>query len=237
LSIQIDIVLPCYNPNQNWQESLLDAHTYLDERYNVNYIVVNDGTENNFISNQIAQLKSNNVPIQLINYSPNQGKGYALRQGVSKATAPLILYTDIDFPFTNHSLDSIIKALLSNELDVVVGFRSQNYYQMKMSWFRRWLSKSFRFFIKHFLNMDITDTQCGLKGFNLKGKEKFLQTTINRYLFDFEFIYMVSNDNQIKMKAIEVELKENVKFSTMHPKILLQEAFNLSKILLGRKKK
>lgn len=237
MSVKIDIILPCYNPNQNWQEALLDAHAHLNSKYNVNYIVVNDGTENDFVSNQISQLITTKFPIQIINYAPNQGKGYALRQGVMKSTAPFILYTDIDFPFTNSSLESIIKALLLNELDVVVGFRNQNYYQMKMSWFRRRLSKSFRFFIKHFLNMDVTDTQCGLKGFNLKGKEKFLQTTINRYLFDFEFIYMVSNDKDIKLQAIEVELKENVKFSTMHPKILLQEAFNLTKILLRRKTK
>ena len=65
------------------------------------------------------------------------------------------------------------------------------------------------------LSMPVTDTQCGLKGFNKKGREKFLATTINRYLFDFEFIYASCHDPAIKTGTVSANLKNNVVFSNM----------------------
>ena len=84
--------------------------------------------------------------------------------------------------------------------------------------------------------MSITDTQCGLKGFNKTGKEKFLSTTINRYLFDFEFIYKVCKNKNLQIVPVEVQLKENVVFSKMRLKILAQESLNLISILFFKNK-
>lgn len=203
--------------------------------YALNFIIVNDGSVNQDIQEQVKILLAKNIPINFISNSQNKGKGFALRAGVNESKANYIIYTDIDFPFTNQSMQGLMNELLTNKFDVVVGIRSDNYYQKKMSRFRKILSKSFRLFIRKFLNMKISDTQCGLKGFNLKGKEKFLQTTINRYLFDFEFIYSVSNDHQLNMASYEVRLKDGVIFRKMPIKVLLQEAFNLLKILLRQK--
>ncbi len=101
-----------------------------------------------------------------------------------------------------------------------------------MSQFRKLLSKAFRFFVKRILKMPVTDTQCGLKAFNKRGKEKFLGTTINRYLFDFEFIYEACKDKSLTIQPVQVQLKENVIFSKMKLKIIFQETLNLIRILL-----
>lgn len=83
--------------------------------------------------------------------------------------------------------------------------------------------------------MPVTDTQCGLKGFNALGKVAFLQTTINRYLFDFEFIYRICHQQNLQFRTVDVQLKENVQFSKMRVKILLQESFNLMRVLMRSK--
>lgn len=80
--------------------------------------------------------------------------------------------------------------------------------------------------------MKVTDTQCGLKAFNSKGREQFLKTKINRYLFDFEFIYRCGKNKSMRITPVPVELKPNVEFSKMKIKILLQETFNLFKVIL-----
>lgn len=232
---QIDIVLPCFNPGIQWLVELEDFYKSTKDIYKLQFIVVNDGTDGNIVAAQTEVLKEKKIPVLLIEYKENRGKGHALRIGVSKSTAPIVIYTDIDFPFTNQSILKLIQSLETDQFDVVVGHRNENYYQKKMSWFRKTLSRTFRVFIRTFLNMQITDTQCGLKGFNLKGKEKFLLTTINRYLFDFEFIYSISNDDTLKIKAVEVQLKENVHFSKMRIRILMQETINLLKVLLKSK--
>lgn len=235
MPIHLDIVLPCYNPNVGWPDELLNFHEFIGESYQLNYIVVNDGSNSDQLAQQINYLQQKNIPLQFIAYAINKGKGYALRKGMEVSNAEYILYTDIDFPFTNQSMLSIMDALTTLKHDIVVGYRNNSYYEKKMSPFRKTLSKAFRFFVKKILKMPITDTQCGLKAFNAKGRSKFMRTGIERYLFDFEFIYSACKDQSLSILPVQVQLKENVQFSKMKVKILFQELLNLLRILLFTK--
>ncbi|MDI1354389.1 MAG: glycosyltransferase [bacterium] len=235
MPVSVDIVLPCYNPNERWHLELMKFHAVAKANYQINYIIVNDGTAIERISPQVDVLKRENIPHQLVSYEENRGKGFALRRGVAESRSDYAIYTDIDFPFTDESSLALIHKLVHEHSDVVAGFREQEYYDNKMSGFRKLLSKAFRFFIKSVLKMPITDTQCGLKGFNEKGKAHFLATKTDRYLFDFEFIYSVCRNKTLKIQAIPVQLKDNVVFSKMKLKILIQETMNLLSILLLKK--
>lgn len=232
MPVSVDIILPCYNPNDRWHLELLKFHELAAKQYQVKYIVVNDGSLSARLAPQLEELKQKQIDLNYISYEKNRGKGYALRKGVSESKSEHIIYTDIDFPFTNESTLELIQALVSDNYDVVAGFREEEYYGNKMSGFRRFLSKAFRVFIKGVLRLPITDTQCGLKGFNKKGREKFLSTKTDRYLFDFEFIYSVCKDKSLKIHTIPVQLKDNVVFSKMKLRILLQETMNLISILI-----
>jgi len=234
MPVSVDIVLPCYNPNDKWHLELLKFHASAKEHYRLNFILVNDGSSPGRIDQQIRELEKHQIIVNYIAYEKNRGKGFALRSGVSRSKSSFCLYTDIDFPFTDHSTLLLIHSLVSGQYDVVAGYREQEYYGKKMSRFRRSLSKAFRFFIKDILKMQVTDTQCGLKGFNAKGKEKFLATKTDRYLFDFEFIYSVCKDPSLKVQTVAAQLKDDVVFSKMKMRILLQEMVNLLSILLFR---
>lgn len=233
--VSVDIILPCFNPNENWHLELLNFHNAIKKFYDVNFIVVNDGSVFGNVEGQIKTIKENNVKINYISYENNMGKGYALRQGVKLAGSLYLIYTDIDFPFTNVSTLNLINCLVKEDNDLVVGYRDETYYQKKMSGFRKILSKSFRILTRNILKMPVSDTQCGLKGFNQKGKEEFLKTTINRYLFDFEFIYLSNRNKKLKIMPIPVELKDNIVFSKMRFKIIIQEFLNLLYILILKK--
>ena len=235
MPVSVDIVLPCYNPGSEWHQELLAFHEHLRGDYQVQYIVVNDGSSNPNVQTGIDQITKENVPATLISYEENKGKGYALRQGVKASTADLILYTDIDFPFTNQSVIAVLNTLVQTNADIVAGYRSDAYYQKKMTGFRVLLSKSFRFFLRSVVKLPVTDTQCGLKGFNQKGKSTFLSTQINRYLFDFEFIYKSCKNPNLTLSTVEVSLKDNVVFRSMKLKILMQETLNLFRILLFKR--
>jgi len=211
-------------------------HDVAKDKYRLRFILVNDGSHNVVsILQQVDFIKENGILIDYIGYDKNMGKGYALRYGVMASKSKYTLYTDIDFPFTNESMLSVIRFLIDETCDVALGYRAENYYKDTMSFYRKVLSRTFRWFIKNILKMSITDTQCGLKGFNEKGKKKFLATSINRYLFDFEFIYTTGKDKSVNMKPVEVKLKDGIAFSKMRIKILIQEIFNLLRVLLFQK--
>lgn len=230
----LDIVLPCYNPTDKWYVELSAFHQFIKEHYEVNYIVVNDGSSTHKLPEHIELLRKTGVPLSYLSYEKNMGKGYALRKGVEASKSAFIVYTDIDFPFTNQSMLDVICKLTSGNVDVVAGYRSGSYYENTMSTFRKLLSKTFRWFMKSILKMVVSDTQCGLKGFNKVGRAKFLSTKINRYLFDFEFIYLSSKDKTIKIETVPVQLKENIVFSKMRVKVLFRETLNLFAVLLRR---
>jgi hypothetical protein len=83
-----------------------------------------------------------------------------------------------------------MKSIMDNleSYDVVFGIKNKAYYK-QLSLQRKLVSKILQLFIKIlFPRLPVSDTQCGLKGMNLKGKAIFLHTKTDRYLFDLEFI-------------------------------------------------
>lgn len=234
---QLSIVLPCYNPPDDWEQHVSEAYAYIARHLNMTpeLIIVNDGSSKN-IEADLAQLKVK-VPGLIYTALPqNKGKGAALRAGVAKATGTLVIYTDIDFPYTQESFLAVFKALNTENYDVAVGVKNADYYRHSPK-YRTFISKVLRKGIGFFFNMPVTDTQCGLKGFNQKGKAVFLETTIDRYLFDLEFVYQSFRKyRNLKVKAIEVSLRPNVIFRAMNLKVLASESSNFLKILLKRSK-
>lgn len=190
-------------------------------------IVVNDGSSKNFTEGEEVLLAASGI--RHVTYTENKGKGYALRQGVETAKGEYIIYTDIDFPYTHQSFLKVYETLKAGN-NVVIGIRGEEYYT-HLPKSRVYISKFLRSLIRFFLRIPTDDTQCGLKGFNQKGKEVFLKTTINRYLFDLEFVFLSARE-KLKMKTVEVELRPEVVLSKMNWKILLQEFGNFLKIFV-----
>lgn len=196
---------------------------------NVRLVLVNDGSSKNVLEKDIAFLQNNIQNFKYISYPDNAGKGYALRKGVKESNAKSVIFTDIDFPYETDSIVQIYKSLKEGN-DVALGFRKRDYYK-KVPFFRQVLSKTLRGVMKSVLKLATTDTQCGLKGFNNKGKEDFLKTTINRFLFDLEYVQRVSKRKDLKLGVVPVKLRNDVTFSRVNVKILFTESINFLIIL------
>lgn len=233
----LDVIVPCYNPLPGWETVLsnaFQAFTATCGTNNVRMILVNDGSTMNVTEAGIDKLRAAIPNFHYVSYATNMGKGEALRQGVQAATAPLMLFTDIDFPYTIQSMVAVHEAL-QNGADVALGYRNTAYYD-KVPWFRKQLSKFLRWMLKRLLRLAITDTQCGLKGFNQHGRERFLQTTINRFLFDLEFVMLTSRQASMEVRPVQVALRDDVTFSKVNGSILLREAMNFLGLLLKPRK-
>lgn len=205
---------------------------YIEEKWNGNIeiVLVNDGSSYGVTEAKINYLKERINNFLFIDNQINRGKGNALRQGVKKASGNFTIYTDIDFPYTRNSFNAITNTLLTESANVIAGNRGVEYYE-NTPLFRKWISKTLRRIMKTFLKLPVDDTQCGIKGFDNKGKEVFLSTEINRFLFDLELIKLSAKRN-LKVEPVKVELKEGVVFSKVRMKILLAEGFNFFKVLL-----
>lgn len=228
----LTVILPCFNPQDNWEKIVLQNYHQIQNEFpqiELQFILVNDGSSFS-LQREIAFLQKHIPHIVYLQHQTNAGKGKALRTGFEAASSKWLIFTDIDFPFTHQSFSLLFATLVQNEYDIVAGSRQSAYYA-KVPFFRKYLSIFFKKQILRFLNINIYDTQCGLKGFSQKGKSFFLQTKINRYLFDLELFVLATQAETLKIKSVQVELKDNIVFTKMGWKILANELFNFIGIL------
>jgi len=193
-------------------------------------IIVNDGSAMGIESSDIALIQEYFPQLTYLQNPQNMGKGYTLRNGVKASRHELCIYTDIDFPYTLESFLKVYKALAEEGTDIAVGIKDSSYYQ-HLPPSRVRISKGLRWMARSFLRISITDTQCGLKGFNQKGREVFLSTSINRYLCDLEFIYLADRKKSLQMKPVEAKLKDGVVFSHVNVNILMSEGINFLRVV------
>jgi glycosyltransferase involved in cell wall biosynthesis len=233
--MRLNVIVPCYNPAKDGAPMLANHFAVFQQSVsglvnNVGLIVVNDGSKHEYAEAFFSELVACLPQVQLISYADNQGKGFALRQGVAYSEADFHLITDADFPYTEDSMRKVVEKLLAIG-GVVVGNRSEAYYA-KVPPFRRWLSKAFRWVLRKFIRQPIDDSQCGLKAFDNSGKKIFLETTIERFLFDLEFL--MKSYKRVQITPVSVEPREGIQFSSISWKVMLVEAGNLLRLLFRR---
>ena len=225
----ISIILPLYNPSRGWEDIVIERFRSLQAKLpgaNIALIIVNDGSAILDPSSVLA-LKRSLPEANWISYEDNRGKGYALRTGVEQAKGDIILYTDIDWPYEESSVLEVIASCKT--ADAIIGIRDAEYYKC-LPPTRKRISRLLRKFNSWLLRLKVDDTQAGLKAFRQKVKPEFLKTSIDRYLFDLEFIYLISSDPGIIVRSVPIRLREGITFSKMNKKILLQELGNFMKI-------
>lgn len=233
----LSIVLPCYNPPNDWVQNMLTSFSTIENAIKepIELIVVNDGSQDKIEHGIIDTIRLHIPEFRYIEYAENKGKGYAIRQGMKEAKGDVLIYTDIDFPYTCESLINIYSRLQNTACDIAIGVKGTAYYD-SVPFLRKSISKFLRYLIRNFLDLPFTDTQCGLKGFKRTALPVFLSTTINRYLFDLEFVKTAYSKTNFKIEAIPVELNAGVVFRKMNYKILVPEMFNFIKLSFRKEK-
>jgi len=198
---------------------------------NAELVIVFDG-DTPTVTEEAKSYITGQIPLAvLMGYPVNMGKGFAIRQGMARATGDLLIYTDIDFPYKLESLMAVYNELKSGATDIAVGVKDNNYYA-HVPEARKVISRFLRFTVRLLLSMPITDTQCGLKGFNRAVLPVFLGTTINRYLFDLEFLKICYRQKKFRIKPVEVSLNDNIQFTKMNYRVLLPEVINFVKVII-----
>lgn len=229
---EIAIVLPFYNPGRSWLHTFMHHSKTLQEtlagNVRLKYVIVNDGSTDTTLDERLRSLCNEMDNVAYVTYKENMGKGYALREGVKAAGCSYTVITDIDFPYDSKNITAIISLLLQG-YDVVTGKRNNSYFN-NLPFERKVISKAFIFMNRLFFTLPVYDTQAGIKGFNEKGKAVFLETTINRFLADTEFI-MRAHKQKLLFNIIPIHLRHDVVFSNFGSSTIITELKNFFKLI------
>jgi glycosyltransferase involved in cell wall biosynthesis len=83
-------------------------------------LLVNDGSTDNTVP--ICREAAQKDPrIRLVDYSPNRGRGYALRSGFQAARGGKVITIDADLTYSPEHITRIWKELEKNEADIIIG--------------------------------------------------------------------------------------------------------------------
>jgi glycosyltransferase involved in cell wall biosynthesis len=232
--LQLDILIPVYQPHSNWAEELIlqfgAFRERLPEDLDVQVIMVNDGSARE-LEADVDLIRQSIPTLKWISYKENRGKGYALREAAKHSKGDLIMYTDYDFPYTLDSMLSMVQMLLGKECDAVVGNRDDSYYS-HISPRRRRISQFLKKLNSLIFHLPTSDTQCGLKAFSSECRFLFQSTNTDRYLIDVEFLKKLSK-SKAKVGVQLVKLRKGVVLSSISNLSLVKEAFNYFKIMLS----
>ena len=162
-------------------------------------IIINDGSKDDtliFLNNQVKnylkeELNKNNLKkFKIVSYECNQGKGYAIKQGIKESLGKIVLFMDADL---STNLIAICDVLKNKDKDVIIGSRKikGSNLRKKQGIIRQFVGNCCRFLTNLIVPLYIIDTQCGFKAFNGEFARKMIEKqTINRFAFDVEYLYI-----------------------------------------------
>lgn len=194
---KLSLIIPVFNEALRIKAGLAVIQSWQQQYPNWEFILVDDGSTDN-TREEIEKYKF----IKLVSYKINQGKGYALKQGVIQATQPLVLLSDIDWSTPLTELPKLVARI--NQADLVIGSRKMAgakivKHQPKL---REWLGKQFTNLSCFWLNLKVSDFTCGFKLFKTEAaKNLFANSKINRWGYDAEILFLAK---KMGYKIIEV---------------------------------
>lgn len=168
--LSCSVIIPCHNEEGSIKECIeripvLGAYTEI--------LIVDDGsTDKTADIVKDIQIKKKNV--RLISYTPNKGKGCAVRAGFNEAKGDILIILDADMAVLPEELTKFYNTLASHQTEFVNGTRM--IYDMApgaMKFINFMGNKIFGIILTFIMGQRNTDTLCGTKAFYKKDYVNF----------------------------------------------------------------
>lgn len=191
VATQVTVVLPVYNEATLIAKTFAAVATFASENPEYRFVFVDDGSSDTtpeLLGKLVSDLELGNV--ELVAYSPNQGKGHAVKTGVGSSTGSCVLFTDGDLAYSLDHLPRLVREL--EQADVVIGNRNLVHKSERNTTLRRRLMGwVFNRCARVVLGLRYSDTQAGLKGFRLDAARRiFALEHLGGFAFDVELVYI-----------------------------------------------
>jgi glycosyltransferase involved in cell wall biosynthesis len=192
LTPDLSIVIPAYNESAKIQTDIDAAFAFLSqERLSGEVIVVDDGSSDDTAA-VVGRLTDRYENLRVFTYSPNRGKGYALKYGVMRTVGRNVLFADAGL-CVPYDIAKIALAMLDMRMcDVANGSRRmRGSVKRAQPLYRRIGSLVFGSLIHVFMGVPtyISDTQCGFKAYRRDVAHRLYgECFTDGFMFDTEII-------------------------------------------------
>ncbi len=209
--IMLSFVVPAYNEEDTIQTSLGTIDKAIkDKKLPYEIIVVNDGSKDQTLPRAITYANKNGH-VKVVSYTPNEGKGYAIKEGFMKTNGEFVIFADSDMDIDLGTVTRYVEALRQG--DIVIASKWHPKSEVEMPIIRRVLSHSFNILVRLMTGSKLRDTQAGLKAIRKSAfKDVFPRLAVKRYAFDVELLTVASLYG-LRVVEMPVNLKIQALFS------------------------
>jgi glycosyltransferase involved in cell wall biosynthesis len=161
--MKLIIYLPTFNEAENIQKVLSSLPHQLDQIDHIQYLVVDDGSTDNTAS------LARSCGAQVISHGLNRGVGAAFQSAVQYALenkADILVGIDADGQFDSQEIPDLIRPILEDEVQLVIGNRFSSGIPENMPRIKYWGNQVVAKLISSFSNQIFTDVSCGFRAFS-----------------------------------------------------------------------
>jgi len=183
--IFFELIIPAHNESLVILETIKKLEDCLS-KLNLNYLITvadncsSDGTD------QI--IKKANIKNCRVVSTSKKGKGTAIVNCAKNTKSNLFGFIDADLSADPKHIESFVEEIISGKCDVVVGSRFHSGSKVKREFLRDLLSRIFVYVRSIFVDIDVVDSQCGLKIMNNRGIVTLAMCEEKTWFFDLEFL-------------------------------------------------
>ena len=176
----------------------------------VEILVVNDGSlDRTFeVASDVGRsLTRGRLRVRVLDNKENRGKGYSVRQGVSRASGDWVLISDADLSAPIEECDKLVAAAVKNSVDVVIGSRALDRTLIGTHQFflREVAGRIFNIAVRLVVGLPFSDTQCGFKLFSRKAADQiFSRQILEKFGFDVEALFLAQ---KLGFQVVEVPIR------------------------------
>jgi glycosyltransferase involved in cell wall biosynthesis len=185
--VELSVVVPAYREGRRIHGNLTRLIAELD-KLNVTYevVVVSDGNTDTTVS---EARRVSSKAIRVFHYPMNIGKGFALSCGVDQSTGSLVTFIDADMELDPATIGGFIQIMKAEGCDAVIGSKRHPESKVAYPAFRRLQSALYQVLVRLLFNLNVRDTQTGLKLFRRQVLSEALPLlAIKRFAFDLELL-------------------------------------------------
>ncbi len=183
----LSIIVPTYRGGPRIYGNLVNldrALGVIGEPYEI--IVVSDGDIDN-TPDEAMRLDAPHV--RVYHYTRNMGKGFALRYGVARSHGAIVTFIDGDGDIDPQQIATYLQLMRATTADIVVGSKRHADSRVVYPPLRRLYSAGYQALLHVLFDLQVRDTQVGLKLFRREVLAAVLpRIVVKRYAFDLELM-------------------------------------------------
>lgn len=205
-SLSLSIVVPAYDEAMRIPATLraISEH-FAAAPFAVELIVVDDGSGDGTSDVVRETASSLAVPLRLLRYAGNRGKGFALKVGVLASRGDRVLFSDADLSTPIAEADRLLAAL-ARGFALAIGTRkhADARVEVHQPWLRETLGKGFTLLVR-LLIAPVTDATCGFKAYQGDvARDLFARMRIFDWSFDAELLLLARRRG---LRLVEVPVR------------------------------